>query len=365
MMAESVRPDAVIRRLQDSLDRGAGLCLLAGAGLTIAATGDTANSWPELIKRGAVACLENGHRDQPWVDRVAADVATGRTWDMLGAAEKVTHGFGETDTGQFFEWLRVAVGALEPKHFELLDQIKRLAGHPKVVVVTTNYDGLLARHLGFERVTWKQDAPVLLDAFSHLFEAVIHIHGYWLEPSSVVFGSTSYAALSADRTAIEGLKQMLMANTVVTVGVGAGITDPTFQALLDWADDALKQARAIFYLHEVGAEVPEHPGIVRVPLPSYEELVKFLQQIQVKPRPARGSAQDITAAVQSPVDTLEWVRDRAASARRSTVALRARQYMGIYGDQVDRILAGEVTPNARAKAWADRLVATWEALENP
>jgi hypothetical protein len=186
-----------------------------------------------------------------------------------------------------------------------------------------------------------------------------------MEPSSVVFGSTSYAALSADKTALEGLKQMLLVNTVVTVGVGTGITDPTFQVLLDWADEALKLARAVFYLHVDGAEVPTHPGIVPVPLTSYAELARFLQQIQVKPRPARGSAQGKATSVQSPANTLEWVRDRAASARRSTAAVRARQYMDTYGDQVDRILAGEVTPNARAQAWADRLVATWEALENP
>jgi hypothetical protein len=364
-VAESVRPDALAEQLQRSLDHGAGLCLLAGAGLTISATGDMANSWPELIKRGAVACQKNGLRDRPWVNRVAADVSTGVTWDMLAAAEKVTYGLGGPRSTEFFEWLKGAVGTLEPRHVELLDQIKRLAGHSKVVVITTNYDGLLARHLGFEWVTWKRDAPVLLDAFSHHLKAVVHIHGHWMEPSSVVFGSTSYAALSADKTALEGLKQMLLVNTVVTLGVGAGITDPTFQVLLDWADEALKQARAIFYLHVGGAEVPVHPGITPVPLPSYAELAQFLQRIQVKSRPARGSAQYNAAFTQSPIDTLQWVRDRAASPRRSTAAWRARQYMGIYGNQVNRILAGKVTPDARAQAWADRLVATWEALANP
>ena len=283
MMAEYVRPDAVIEQLQESLDDGAGLCLLAGAGLTISATGELANSWPELIKRGAVACEENGRRDLPWVDRVAADVGTGETWDMLAAAEKVTYGLGGPTSPQFAKWLRGTVGTLEPRHFELLDQVKRLASHPYVVVVTTNYDGLLAKHLDFERVTWKDDEAVLVDAFSRHVKAVIHIHGYWMRPSSVVFGSASYAALSATKTAFEGLEKMLFANAVVTVGVGAGITDPTFKVLLDWADQALKRARAIFYLHVAGAKVPEHPGIVCVPLPSYAGIAEFLQQIEVKP----------------------------------------------------------------------------------
>lgn len=363
MMAKSDRPDAVIKELQDSLDRGAGLCLLAGAGLTISATGDRANSWPELIKRGAVACQKQGHRDRSWVNRVAADVGTDVTWDMLAAAEKVTYGLGGPKSSQFYNWLRDAVGSLEPRHFELLDQVKRLASDRRVVVVTTNYDGLLAKHLGFEWMTWKRDAPVLLDAFSHHLEAVIHLHGHWMEPSSVVFGSTSYAALSADKTAIEGFKGMFLVNTVVTVGVGAGITDPTFQVLLDWADEALKQARAVFYLHEAGAAVPKHPGIASVPLPSHADLAEFLKQIHVKPvRPVRGI--HTTGIEQPSVATLEWVRNRAASGRQNTVATRARRYMSIYGNQVNRILAGAVTPDARAQAWTDRLVTTWKALES-
>jgi len=55
--------EGAVRQMQKSLDCGRGLCLLVGTGLTIGATGDPANSWPELIKRGAVACEENGRRD--------------------------------------------------------------------------------------------------------------------------------------------------------------------------------------------------------------------------------------------------------------------------------------------------------------
>ena len=314
LMAESVRPDAVIRQVQNSLDRGAGLCLLAGAGLTISATGDLANSWPELIKRGAAACRQDGTRDRPWADRVVADVNTRELSDMLAAAEKVTLGLGGPGSERFATWLREAVGSLEPRNFELLNEVKRLARNPKVTVVTTNYDGLLARHLGLEWVTWKRDAPVLFDAASHVVEAVIHIHGHWLEPSSVVFGSASYAALAADKTALEALKKMLLANTVVAVGYGAD-TDPTFEALLGWADEALKQARAIFYLHLDGAKVPAHPGIIPVPLLSYSELATFLKQIQVKPhKPLLGYA-TTTDLLSAGVATLRRVRDLAGSAR--------------------------------------------------
>ena len=362
-MAESVRPDAVMQKLQDSLDRGAGLCLLAGAGLTISATGDQANSWPELIKRGAVACQESGHRDRAWVNRVAADVRTGRTSDMLAAAEKVTRGFGEPDRGQFFGWLTEAIGSLEAKHFELLDEVKRLASHPRIAVVTTNYDSLLAKHLGFDLVTWNRGAPVLFDAFAHVFKAVIHIHGHWLEPESVVFGSASYATLSANQAAFEGLKRMMLKNMVVAVGVGVGIADPTFKVLLDWADKALESARGIYYLHIHGANVPDHPAIDRVSLPSYADLAKFLRQIQVRPPWPVLGPEKAGDRPSDPAASLRRVLDLASSSRQDEIVVRAQEYLNLYGDQVARVLSDRTTPDVRTKAWADRLLATWAALE--
>lgn len=38
--------------------------------------------------------------------------------------------------------------------------------------------------------------------------------------------------------------------------------------------------------------------------------------------------------------------------------------MSIYRDQVELLLTGAVTPDARARAWTDRLLTTWQALEN-
>ena len=132
---------------------------------------------------------------------------------------------------------------------------------------------------------------------------------------------------------------------------------------MDWADQALKRARAIFYLHVAGAKVPEHPGIVCVPLPSYAGIAEFLQQIEVKPwRPAGERPRRRRRAAFGRHPGMD--RDRAASGRQNPAAVRARQYMSIYRDQVELLLTGAVTPDARARAWTDRLLTTWQALEN-
>lgn len=351
-----LQPHNAIANLQESLDRGAGLCLLIGAGLTINATGDPRNSWPELIRRGAAAAER--FRDRDWVDRVLADVDTGRTPDMLAAAEKVTAALGDW----YPRWLQETVGSLEPEHFGLLDEIKRLARHKKVVLVTTNYDGILHRYLNFERVTWRQDKAILMDAFARWLNAVIHIHGYWIERDTVVFGSASYQALQAQDVALEAFKTVLMENTVLTVGVGAGLTDPTFQVLLGWAGKVLDQTRAIYYLHRDGDEVPAHSHVIPVPLSTHDEITSFLHKLQVNPaRPTRGSGP--AGSETFSLSGLQDVRDRAGSSRMNQTTHRARQFMAVYGDQVNSLLGGSVAPAARAQAWTGRLMTTWQTLE--
>jgi hypothetical protein len=366
VIPELMQADAAVRQMQKSLDRGRGLCLLVGTGLTIAATGDPGNSWPELIKRGAAACEENGRRDRAWVERVAADVDTGEVGDMLAAAEKVTYGLGGQGNERFYKWLRETVGSVQARDTELLNQVKRLADHQAVTVITTNYDSLLTEHLGIPPVTWRDALPVLMDAYvDHEKRAVIHAHGHWFNPPSIVFGAASYASLGAHPSALEFLKQALLANTVVTVGVGAGLADPTFRLLLDWADAALKLTRTIFYFHVAGAAVPVHPAITPVPLSSHAELAGRLRQLNVTPaRPVRGRG---PAPGQEPFPTaaLERVRKLAASSGHTQEASRARLFISVYKTEVDRVLDGAPPADHVARAWAIRLKATWQVLSEP
>jgi len=366
VIPEPVTADAAVRQMQKSLDRGRGLCLLVGTGLTIAATGDPANSWSELIKRGAAACEENGRRDHAWVKRVAADVDTGEIGDMLAAAEKVTYGLGGRRSGPFYEWLSQTVGSVRPKHLELLDQVKRVASHDRVTVLTTNYDSLLSNYLGIRAVTWRADPPVLKDAYvDHNQRAVIHVHGHWPDLPSIVFGAASYESVRADPSALEFLKQALLANTVATVGVGAGLTDPTFRLLLHWADTALSQTRAILYFHVPGAAVPVHPSLTPVPLSSHDELIERLGQLEVTPGLAVTGTRRAVGEASFPTATLQLVRKMAASASRTPEASQARLFISTYKDEVARVLDASAVPDHLTQAWADVLNATWQAMNEP
>lgn len=365
-MTNSMRADAAVRMMQESLDRGRGLCLLVGTGLTIAATGDHRNSWAELIKSGAAACEKNGVRDQSWVDRVAADVDTALIGDMLAAAEKVTWGLGGQSADPFYRWLEDTVGAVKPRNVELLDEVKRLSGNQKVTVVTTNYDTLLADYLQVHPVTWRDDTPVLHDAYvDHRRRAVIHIHGHWRNLASVVFGSASYASLRAHHNALVFLEQLLLANTMVTVGVGAGLEDPTFKFLLDWAASALDGTRSIYYLHVAGATVPTHPSITPVPLATHAKIVDLFRQIQItQPKPTNALSRSteerpFSAAI------LRRVRRLAESGAQTPEAMRARRFAGVYRDVLDRVLSDTEAPDDLTRAWADRLEATWLVFNEP
>lgn len=215
-------------------------------------------------------------------------------------------------------------------------------------------------------MTWRADLPVLKDAYvDHRHRAVIHIHGHWPELSSVVFGAASYESLRTDPHALVFLQQALLANTVATVGVGAGVTDPTFQFLLDWAATAFGQTRTILYFHVAGAAVPVHPNLTPVPLSSHDELVERLGQLKVTPpRPVHGLG-PADGGETFPTETLQRVRKLAASDRQTQEASRARLFVSVYHDELDRVLDPPAVPDHLAPAWADRLTATWQVLNEP
>jgi len=217
--------------LRGELARGR-VIVLVGAGVSAGATdGARVASWTGLLEDGAARCEELAMRPLPtgWGDRTRAQIKYGDVEELLLAAEAVTYRLGGRDLGEYRRWLRETVGSLAAVHLEVLKALRDLRG----ILATTNYDGLLEQVTGLPAVTW-QDQARTQAVLRGDEQAIVHLHGFWQEPESVVLGVRSYEQLLGAEHA-QGMEQAMAAmGTLLFVGFGAGLADPNFAALQAW-----------------------------------------------------------------------------------------------------------------------------------
>ena len=112
----------------------------------------------------------------------------------------------------------------------------------------------------------------------------MHLHGFWRDPSSVVLGIRSYAAVRGDNT-FQALQAALgSVRSLVLVGVGAGGQDPNLGILLNWIEETFASSEYRHFRLCREAELPalalEHKGGPIVPVAygkEHSELVSFLE----------------------------------------------------------------------------------------
>ena len=169
---------------------------VVGAGVSIGATNNNAvASWIGLLRNGVERCAAMvpglGTR---WAERVRSEIESGDSDDLLSAAEKISSKLG-SQGGEYGRWLRETVGALRIERSDVITALKELG----VPIATTNYDSLIEQVTGLQSVSWRQGAQV-----EYLIRGaepgVLHLHGYWQDPQSVVLGIRSYEAVLGDRT---------------------------------------------------------------------------------------------------------------------------------------------------------------------
>jgi hypothetical protein len=95
-----------------------------------------------------------------------------------------------------------------------------------VPLVTTNYDGLMEQVTGRPAVTWREGALVEQVVRGNK-NAMLHLHGHWEDPPSVVLGIRSYEQVLGSVHAEAMRKALAATRVLVFLGFGAGLGDPT------------------------------------------------------------------------------------------------------------------------------------------
>ncbi|MFL6291603.1 MAG: SIR2 family protein, partial [Thermoanaerobaculia bacterium] len=162
--------------------------VVVGAGVSVAATqGNPLASWQGLLENGVERCVAVRGLDAKWASRVREEIRSGDLDDLLSAAEKVSSKLGFPDSGEYRRWLHDTVGKLELKDRSILDAIRDL-GLP---IATTNYDGLLEEVTHRPALTWR-DGDKAARVIRGVEPGILHLHGYWEAPESVILGIRSY-----------------------------------------------------------------------------------------------------------------------------------------------------------------------------
>jgi tetratricopeptide (TPR) repeat protein len=223
--------------LRDDLQRqidGGRVVAIVGAGVSVGATkGKPVASWQGLLHHGIDRCreLSTAGLTEASADSFHAHIDSGDLDLMLLAAEIITRKLGGPGGGEWRRWLRETVGELRAERKEVIEALRDLG----VTIATTNYDGLIEEVTGLDPVTWR-DGAVVERVLKGEEKGILHLHGFWKDPASVVLGVRDYEKVLGDAHAQTIQRAMRSLNTLLFVGCGDGLADPNFGALLRWSE---------------------------------------------------------------------------------------------------------------------------------
>lgn len=232
-------------RIKDAIQSRHAL-IVAGAGVTMASVSRdeiSQTSWKGLLESGIQYVKENVDADSAqWEQWVRGDLE--QTQDvanaLIMAAQKIQN---KLSGGHYRAWLRQSVGALTAHDNRLIRSIEKL----NVPIATTNYDQLIEQVLSRQSTDWCD--PVGMQAALQLrSDDVMHLHGVWNNPDSVIFSSESYGKIVADKSAQLIQEAAGTATTFIFLGAGSTVDDPNLGQLMNWIQNKLPGSDSFHYL---------------------------------------------------------------------------------------------------------------------
>ncbi len=272
-------------------DKPASVVLIVGTGVPLGALHGASCShlatWEGLLRSGLQRIHELQKINAHELASYDGILTHGDLAAWLLVAGRIEGALGAPAHGEFRRWLRETVGTFE-QHVTDRSVLEALAAHQRrgALLATTNYDLLLEDATGLHTVTWRDPGGVER-ALRGDEPQVLHLHGAWRWPDSIVLGVKSYTDVARDAHAQSVLTALRTDRTFVFVGCGAGLRDPNIGAFLRWTADVFKGSEYRHYRLCLDAEVDalkaEHPDGQRIfPLPygaTHAALAPFLHSL--------------------------------------------------------------------------------------
>jgi len=279
------RQEEILARLRNDLKTHR-LAIITGAGVTLNVTADTSGkplsriTWTGLIRHGLDYLVSEGYVDKSnrRTRRAYEALEDPEVDGLLDAANIVSSQMKQN--GQLPTWLESVFGSLsqEIRHPDLLDMLKAL--HEKgATLLTTNYDDVLEKHCGLQRIGRSNQDDVSRFQRRDL-NGVFHIHGSFHDAHEVVLDTTDYYEVKQSDEVQDVLKTFLQYKTILFIGCGSGLEDPNFDALLRWASERHKTIPHRHCLLIRDDDSVNYQPLLRVKYgPRYEDLVVYLKRL--------------------------------------------------------------------------------------
>ena len=285
----------LIETLKDDIAAGR-VVVIAGTGVSVVASGNPkiaghhVATWTGLLGHGIAHCTDRGTITPEVANHLTAQLRLGETDLLITAAETVSQRLRGQSPGVFRGWLKDSIGQLTVQNRALIDALQALGG----LIATLNYDTLIEQATDRRAITWQQ-ADAVTDVLRNTTQdAVLHLHGVYTEPGSVVLGLASYLKVRDDAHASTVLRSLAQGRTLLFVGCGDTVSDPNFARLIQWAKAALDDVAPHHFLLCRQSERRAFQDKLRQarwlqPLAygdDYADLLPFLQSLAPAPRPA-------------------------------------------------------------------------------
>lgn len=210
--------------------------IIVGAGSSVSATANSqASSWLGLIrwsftflKQHSAKPADHWDLQEMMLESYVNENDVDGLIDVAGSIRRAVRELGDQAEAN---WLRSSVGLLDVT----AESLPRSIGQLGLPILTTNYDSILENILGRQPVDWTQSNALQRVLAADIDANLIgHLHGHWENPESVIFSAADYDLLKGHAQTQALTQSIATLKSMIYIGFGAGLNDPTFERLLTW-----------------------------------------------------------------------------------------------------------------------------------
>ena len=142
--------------------------------------------------------------------------------ELVQAASRIEQALREVHGGEYGSWLADSVGGLKLNDRRTIDALLSWQAR----IATTNYDNLFEDASHLRAVVWAQ-GDLALQVLRGVQPGILHLHGHYTSPETVVFGAKTYEDICRDVRARTSSGPCLLVTQSSSSGAEQGATIPT------------------------------------------------------------------------------------------------------------------------------------------